>query len=159
MRLTSGAVSTRRAVAIGLTVSALLFAACGNGEDRPGSSSGSVSGSASGSGSGTSDAPFEEGDATAKATVAARDFAFEGVPAQMKGEKVFFKVTNNGSMQHEFYVVGADGEPVFETHIEKGSSKDVAVELKAGSYTIECRIKTGNQTHADIGMKAPLTVT
>lgn len=138
-----------------LTLSALVLAACGDGEDRPGSSSGSASGSASSQ----SDAAFKEDDATSKATVAMRDFAFEGVPAQMKGEKAFFTVTNNGSMEHEFYVVGSDGEPVKEDHVEKGKTKQIAVELKPGSYTIECRIKTGDKTHADIGMKAPLTIT
>lgn len=158
MCLTFAAVSTRRAVAIALTLSALLFAACGDGEDRPGSS-GSASGSGSMSGSGQSDGAFKEADATAKATVAMRDFAFEGLPAQMKGGKPFFTVTNNGSMEHEFYVVGSDGEPVQEEHVEKGKTKEIAVELKPGSYTIECRIKTGDKTHADIGMKAPLTIT
>ncbi len=153
---------------MGLAVGAAALAgACGGGEDRPGaaSASGSVSGSASGSVSGShahedTKAAFKESEATSTVQVDAADFVFQGLPPTVKGPNVLFKIDNTGKADHEFVVVGPDGEPVAEVGaFDPGKSKTLAVKLTPGAYTVQCLIKEGDKTHADLGMKTTLNVT
>ena len=155
----------RRVTIAVVLVSALSIAgACGDGEDRPGSgsASGSVSGSVSGTGSasGAEGASFEEADADTVVHATTQDFEIGGVPETVKGQKVYFEVENKGPSKHEFYVIGSDGKTVSEIHeIDAGKSESKGIELKAGTYTAECRIATSDgKTHADLGMKRSFKV-
>jgi len=153
-----------RRTAVAVTAAVLLAAvlsACGGGEDRPG-----TSGSASGSGTGTGQSASKTGDAfpesdantVVKATL--RDFAFEGVPATVKGPKVYFEATNQGPTEHELAVLDDSGKELGEIEaFDKGKeSKPLALELKSGRYRLACLVKLGDKTHADLGMEASFTV-
>ena len=153
-----------RRTAVAVTAAVLLAAvlsACGGGEDRPG-----TSGSASGSGTGTGQSASKTGDAfpesdantVVKATL--RDFAFEGVPATVKGPKVYFEATNQGPTEHELVVLDDSGKELGEIEaFDKGKeSKPLALELKPGRYRLACLVKLGDKTHSDLGMEASFTV-
>lgn len=161
-----------RTLAIGALL--LVAAACGNGEDRPGqvsseNSSGSASGSVSASGTGSSSAShaheerppaFAESEATTKVSADAADYVFLKLPATVKGPNVYFTVTNTGQKNHEFEVLGADGEPVGEIpEFKPGEVKSLAIKLNPGTYTIQCILEEGGKTHAELGMKTTLAVT
>ena len=151
---------------------ALALAGCGDGEDRPGtvteeggsgSASGTHSGSASGThaGSGTAAAPaFNEAQADSVVDVSLQDFSFVGIPATVKGPKVFFKATNKGSADHELEILDASGKPVGEVAaMPSGKSGTLAVELKPGMYTAQCLVETNGKPHTESGMKTSVQAT
>lgn len=176
----------RMSAAVALVVTAVLgLGGCGRGEDRPaartgsGSMSGSGSGSGAGAASGTATHPASpsgaggmehgkpagsapafgaaEADSTVKVT--ARDYAFAGIPATVKGPKVLFEVVNQGPGAHELVVVGADGEPVGELEpFAPGPARTLAVMLRPGAYKAQCLVKEGARTHAELGMETAFTV-
>ena len=153
-------------------VTALLvvaaFGACGSGEDRPGSASasGSASGSASASASGShahgeAEMHFAEGEENSTVEVTLKDFAFEGVPAAgAKGENVLFKahVTTG---EHELEVLDSSGKALgeIEPFGPDDGTKEMALKLAPGTYTLQCLIEEGAKTHKELGMVATLTVT
>lgn len=140
-----------------LLVAVLAVAGCGKGEDRPGTS-GSASGSMSHAGEDSAPA-FAKSEATTAVDLKAVDYSYVDLPATVKGPNVFFTVTNEGHTEHEFEVVGADGEPVGEIHeFAVGKTKTLALKLQPGTYTIQCLVKEGSKTHAELGMKSSLTV-
>jgi hypothetical protein len=147
-------VLTRHRAVAALALSIAVLGACGKGEDRPG-----TSGSASGSTDGPTTTLFKASEATSRIDVTARDYVFEGLPATMAGDKVFFTVRNTGATEHEFEVVGSDGEPVGEVHIDRAKTATVGLKLAPGAYTAQCLIKEGAKTHAELGMKTAFTVT
>lgn len=167
---------TRRTAAILVTFLLGLFAACGQGEDRPGQvtseSSGEGSGSVTGSGSSAggehggamsgekdSEAAFATGEETTAIDVKLQDYAFVGVPATVQGPNVLFKATVEGGNTHEINVKDAEGAVVGVIHgFKTGPTKELAVVLKPGTYTLECEIEEGAKTHAELGMKQTLTV-
>ena len=152
-------------------VAALLLGtalgACGDGEDRPGnaSASGSASASASASASGShahedTEAQFEEADADSTINVTLKDYAFDGVPAETKGENVLFKA-RVGTGEHELEVLDASGEALGEIGAFKtgDGTKELALKLEPGTYTLQCLVEEGAKTHKDLGMVATLKVT
>lgn len=142
---------------------AIVLAGCGNGEDRPGmvtkeGGSGSGSGTHAGSASGTGPA-FPQGEASAVVDVAMEDYRFVGIPPSVKGPKVFFKLTNRGSVDHELQVIDANGRRVGHIHhVGPRKSGELAVELAPGTYTLRCLVETGGKTHVQLGMESKLTV-
>ena len=162
---------------------ALILGACGDGEDRPGqvtsesnpsgsgSGSGSGTGSASGAGSGSAsgtghgghgaaaEAAFAESAADTVAEVAMTEYAF-ALPATVKGTKVFFEVANNGAAEHEFLVLDSAGKELGEIEPFKKADgqKELALELKPGTYTVVCLVEEGAKTHRELGMEASFTV-
>ena len=151
---------------------ALALAGCGDGEDRPGtvteeggsgSASGTHSGSASGThaGTGTAAGPaFSEAQANSVVDVSLQDFSFVGIPATVKGPKVFFKATNEGSADHELEILDASGKPVGEVAaMPSGKSGTLAVELKPGTYTAQCLVETNGKPHTESGMKTSFQAT
>ena len=160
---------TRRRLVVLMAAAGLALAGCGDGEDRPGtvteegSGSGSGSGSASGSASGSmaheeSKPAFPESEATTKVAVTMTNFAFNGIPATVKGPKVFFTATNGTPTEHELIVVDSAGKELGEAHVEPGKNGTLAVELPPGTYSVECHVKEGEKLHTDLGMKTSLTV-
>ena len=163
----------RRPAWVVLVVVFLSLAACGDGEDRPGTGSGTGTGSASGTGAGFATGAGEHGEHGSAATanfsreeadsvirVKMRDFAFEGIPATAKGRKVFFEATNDGPAEHELVVMDEHGKEMGEIEaFEKGDEvKTLALELAPGRYKATCLVKLDGRTHADQGMEASFTV-
>ncbi len=153
-----------------------LFAACGDGEDRPGQvtseSAGEGSGSVTGSGSSAggehgdphseekdSEPAFATGEETTAVDVELQDYAFVGVPATVQGPNVLFKASVEGSSAHELEVLDDTGKALGEIHgFKTGTTKELAVVLKPGTYTLQCLVEEGAKTHAELGMKQTLTV-
>lgn len=155
-----------------MVVVALALAGCGDGEDRPGTvtpegsgsgtGTGSASGTQTGSASGTGPAApaFTEADANSVVDVALQDFSFVGIPATVKGPKVFFKASNRGPADHELEILDASGKAVGEVEaMPNGKTGALAVELKPGTYTAQCLVETGGKTHVELGMKTSFQVT
>src|SRR5258708_2899182 len=125
--------------------------ACGS--DKNGTASPS-SASASGSASAPADtdkthATFDAAAATTKVTVKAVEFSYQVTPAQAVGPKVFFEVTNGGTINHELEIVGLDGRTVDEIgEFKPGETKTLAVDMPAGTYVLQCLLVKDGQTHA-----------
>lgn len=168
------------AIVAATLLSGAAMAGCGDGEDRPGqvtsesdnpsgsgtgsaSGTGSPSGSASGSGSGThagkheggSQADFSKADADTAVDVNATEFRFEGIPATVRGPKVFFTVRNRGGIEHEFDVKGHGAIEPFGAD----QTETLALELEPGDYKVVCLVEEGDKTHEELGMVAEFTVT
>jgi uncharacterized cupredoxin-like copper-binding protein len=156
------------AVGMAIVLGGAFAAACGNGEDRPGqasasgSGSGSGSGSASGSGTASGDEEalaFEEADADTVVHVELHDFAFVGIPASVKGPKVFFEAANKGANDHELEIFDASGDAVDEIGtFAPAKTKELAVEIEPGTYTVQCHVETNGKHHTELGMKTTFTV-
>ena len=134
-------------------------AACGDGS---GSGSASVSGTGSGSGAGgeTEALAFPESEADTVVHVTMQDYAFVGIPASIKGPKVFFEAVNKNQHDHELEILDASGDAVDEIAAFTGKdAKQLAVELKPGTYTAQCILEEGAKTHAQLGMTQQFTVT
>ena len=168
----------RRLLVVLVGVGMFVVGACGDGEDRPGQvtsesdgSSGSASGSSTGSASGSStgsasghgehedtEPAFEASEADTTVDVVLQDFAFVGMPAEIKGPNVLFKASVKTG-EHEIEILDADGEPVGEIAAFKpGKTKELAVELEPGTYTAVCHVEEGAKTHEELGMKTTFTV-
>jgi hypothetical protein len=137
--------------------------ACGKGENRPGQASSKCAGE-SGSVTATgapAEAPsdFPEAEATTKVAATLQDYSFVDVPGTVKGPNVFFSAKVSGSSCHELQVVDAKAKLVGEIPpFPTGETKTMAVKLDPGTYTVQCLVKEGNKTHAELGMKQQLTV-
>lgn len=107
------------------------------------------------------DKNFDRADADSTVEVTLADFAFKGLPATVKGEKVFFAATNTGPSEHELEVLDPDGKAVdeIEAHAPGRGTKTMALRLKPGTYTLQCILKTPEgKSHAELGMTAKLQV-
>lgn len=112
-------------------------------------------------GGGGGDNGFERADADTALDVTLADFAFRGLPASVKGERVYFTATNVGPSEHELEVLDPGGEAVdeIEAHPAGTGTKTLAVRLKPGTYTLQCILTTPEgKSHADLGMTAKLQV-
>jgi hypothetical protein len=145
-----------RLAAVGLAVLLPLAVACG-GDSSP---SGAGDEGSDGHDHEEEAAEFGEEEADARAEVTLKDFEFAGIPATIKGPKAHFTLVNVGAVQHEMLILGGDGKEVaVAPPFPGGNTKTLAAELPAGSYTVECRVREGDKSHADLGMRARLTVT
>lgn len=146
----------RRFVPMVVAVLALGLAGCGGDDADSGTASGGDDHGEHGHGEGG--AAFSEQEADSVVTATMRDFAID-MPGTVKGRKVFFRVPNEGPTEHEFVVVGPDGEPVggIEAYPPR-MLKTVALELAPGAYTAACFVKLGDKTHAQLGMERRFTV-
>lgn len=89
--------------------------------------------------------------------VEATEFAFNPNSFTGKtGEKITFKVTNKGTVDHNFVILDAAGsKELASMTIKVGSNNSLDfTPPAAGSYTIECNIAG----HKEAGMLAKLTV-
>lgn len=153
-----------------LSIGAVLLVAtgaCGSDDDPGGGAE--ASGEADASDHGDEVAPHDDGDAAplafpeAEATTVVqttlRDYAFVGVPMSVAGPNVLFKAKVAGSNTHELEVIDAGGEAVEEiSGFKAGATRQLAVVLTPGTYTVRCLIKEGTRTHAQLGMRQELTV-
>ena len=141
--------------------------ACGSGEDRPGQ----ITSENNDDDHAHEEETAEEGDdeetppafaddaATAKVDATLRDYAFVGIPPTVKGPNVLFTAEVAGSNTHELEVVDGAGDAVAEIPpFKTGAERKLTVVLEPGTYTVQCLVKEGTRTHAQLGMKQPLTV-
>jgi uncharacterized cupredoxin-like copper-binding protein len=88
----------------------------------------------------------------------AKEYAFTGLESftAKAGEKIEFKMENEGSMEHEFEVFGPDGKELGEIGpTAPGKEGEVILTLTtAGTYTFKC----GIADHESRGMKGTFTV-
>lgn len=156
----------RLGMAVAVLTVVIGLAACGDGEDRPGTASGTGagksagSGTASGSHAGGHKAGFSAAEADTVAKVILRDFAIQGIGPTVKGPKVFFEASNQGPADHELVIVNEDGREQGEIHAFKPGTegKTLSVELKPGRYEARCLVRVGDQSHVQRGMEASFTV-
>ncbi len=103
--------------------------------------------------------PFADADVTTEVSATLRDYAFSGVPDVVAGPNVRFVAKIAGSNTHELEVLDAGGEPLGEIPAFKGSeTKTLALVLEPGTYSIQCLVKEGARSHAQLGMRQTLTV-
>jgi uncharacterized cupredoxin-like copper-binding protein len=90
--------------------------------------------------------------------VKATDFAFEGLTGftAKAGEKIEFKLENEGKIGHNLVFFDAAGKEIGEVAtVEPGKEGEAIIEFEtAGTYTYECEI--GN--HSEQGMHGSITV-
>ncbi len=102
---------------------------------------------------GTSEAAYDR-----ELEVTTTDFAFAGMSGftAKAGEKIEFKLHNNGQAPHNLVIVDAAGKEVGEVHdVAPGKEGEAIIELAtAGTYTFSCTV----DGHADKGMKGTFTV-
>jgi len=77
------------------------------------------------------------------------------MPVSVPAGMTTFKVTNAGTFVHNFRIIGQGIEKQFDSNLQPGETNTMQVELKAGSYEVDCPVAG----HADQGMKLQLTVT
>ena len=89
--------------------------------------------------------------------ITAADFSLNGAPLTAKvGERIEFKLANNGGTDHEFEVLDASGANIGEVGpTAPGKTGEVIVTFaKAGTYSFLC----GIGDHAGRGMKGTIVV-
>ncbi|HUP84121.1 MAG TPA: hypothetical protein VM143_00515 [Acidimicrobiales bacterium] len=107
----------------------------------------------------TTQPAFATADATTTLDVTLQDYAFVGVPDSLVGPNVLIKASIKGSNTHELELVDANGKTIGEIPpFEAGTATGTFV-LVPGTYTVQCTIKEGARTHADLGMRRTITVT
>jgi uncharacterized cupredoxin-like copper-binding protein len=116
-----------------LTVS-IMLSACGGGSSTPAPSTG-----------------------TRTIAVDAAEFAFTPNKFDAKvGDKLTFKITDKGTVDHSFVITGPDGVVITRTDVKLGSPASLDfTPTKAGAYQISCDVPG----HKDAGMVGTLTVT
>ena len=124
-------------LALGL-LAGLVLAACGGGNSGGGSTAGS----------------------TGKTiNVDATEFSFSPNAYTAKvGEKLTFKVTNKGTVDHTFVVMSSDGSGKELAKIQMKPGETQTLDFTpstAGTYPVECDLPG----HKEAGMVATLTVT
>ena len=66
-----------------------------------------------------------------------------------------FVITNRGSVNHSFVIVGGDAEASLDSPVRPGQTVELTVELPAGTYQILCPVAS----HDSLGMTRELVVT
>jgi plastocyanin len=89
-------------------------------------------------------------------TVSLTEWKFEMSKDTVKAGSVTFRVTNNGSMAHSFFVKGA-GVAKGTRDLAKGESATLTLPLKAGTYDVYCPMAEGS--HQVAGMAHKIVVT
>lgn len=89
--------------------------------------------------------------------VDASEFAFSPNAFSAKvAQKITFKITSKGTLDHTFVIFGLDGKEAAKAEIKIGATATLDfTPAAAGVYQIDCDIPG----HKDAGMQAKLTVT
>ena len=100
-----------------------------------------------------SEAPYDE-----EVEVEASNYKLEGLEdfTAEVGERIEFKLQNNGTVEHELEIFAPDGDEIGEIEpVEPGEDGEVIVEFtEAGTYSYKC----GIDGHAGKGMRGTFTV-
>ncbi len=114
-------------------------------------------------------------ESTKTVSLTAKEFSFTPASVTLKvGQRVGFKITNAGTMNHEFLSpvlnaakdveIKVDGVRVAAAKIEEvefAPGRTITVEFtprKAGKFAFWCAEQTNGKLHRDLGMKGTLTV-
>jgi uncharacterized cupredoxin-like copper-binding protein len=76
------------------------------------------------------------------------------MPTSLSVGSQTFRVTNNGTTEHNFEVEGQGIEEAFETNLSPGETQTMQLNLEPGTYEVYCPV--GN--HREQGMEVQLTV-
>lgn len=76
------------------------------------------------------------------------------MPSTLPAGHTIFRVTNEGTMEHNFEVEGHGNEEVFPQDLQPGESQTMEVDLQEGSYVVYCPVGD----HRSRGMEVDLTV-
>ena len=79
------------------------------------------------------------------------EFKFEPTTVEVKAGKVKFELENAGAVEHSFVIIGTDNK--LEA-VQPGKSGELEVDLKPGTYQIECDIPG----HKEAGMTMTIVV-
>jgi uncharacterized cupredoxin-like copper-binding protein len=78
------------------------------------------------------------------------------MPASLSAaESRIFRVTNNGTIEHNFEVEGQGIEEEFDANLSPGETKTMQLDLEPGAYEVYCPV----DNHRELGMEIQLTVT
>lgn len=80
------------------------------------------------------------------------EFAIE-MPLTVPIGPVTFSVTNAGTMAHNFEVEGEGLERKFEMNLKPGESKNLQVDLPAGTYTVYCPLDDHKERNMRVELK------
>jgi uncharacterized cupredoxin-like copper-binding protein len=105
-------------------------------------------------------APADEtatGPAPAQATTTEVDLTeYEiAMPTSLSAGSQTFRVTNNGTIEHNFEIEGQGIEEEFETNLGPGETQTMQLDLEPGTYQVYCPV----DNHREQGMEMQLTVT
>ena len=81
------------------------------------------------------------------------EFAIE-MPTTAPPGQMTFSVTNAGTMEHNFEIEGEGIEKKFDTNLKPGETRNLQVDLPAGTYTVYCTV----DDHKERGMQLELKV-
>lgn len=99
-----------------------------------------------------------EGAYDREVEVEAKEYSLEGLDGftAKAGEKIEFKLENQGTTEHELEIFGPDGEEAGEVSpVKPGATGEAVITLtEPGTYTYKC----GIGDHAGHGMKGTFTV-
>jgi uncharacterized cupredoxin-like copper-binding protein len=93
------------------------------------------------------------GAAARNVDVTLTEFKIE-MPSSVKAGSTSFRVSNKGTVEHNFEVEGQGLEKKFEANLKPGETKTLIVDLKPGTYEVYCPV--GN--HGARGMTLKLIV-
>lgn len=139
-----------------IAMAVLAMAACSS--DGPGGAS--ACGASGDHEGGHDQAPaFAANAATTALSITMKDYVFDGLASRVKGPNVQFETKVAGSNCHELEVIDSAGKAIGAIGAYRGGDvKTLAVALQPGTYTVQCLVKEGSRTHADLGMKVSLAV-
>ncbi len=81
------------------------------------------------------------------------EFTIE-MPRTVSPGQVTFSVTNAGTREHNFEVEGEGIEKTFDTNLKPGETRNLQVDLPAGTYTVYCSV----DDHKERGMQLEIRV-
>jgi plastocyanin len=81
------------------------------------------------------------------------EFTIE-MPRTITPGQVTFSVTNAGTMEHNFEVEGEGLEKSFETKLKPGETRNLQIDLPAGTYAVYCPV----DDHQERGMRLEIKV-
>jgi glucose/arabinose dehydrogenase/uncharacterized cupredoxin-like copper-binding protein len=86
--------------------------------------------------------------------VSLTEFSIE-MPDTLPAGPTTFRITNDGTVEHNFEIEGQGIEEEFDENLQPGETRELQVDLEAGAYEVYCPV--GN--HRDQGMSLELAVT
>jgi plastocyanin len=81
------------------------------------------------------------------------EFTIE-MPRTITPGQVTFSVTNAGTMEHNFEIEGEGLEKSFETKLKPGETRNLQIDLPAGTYEVYCPV----DDHQERGMRLEIKV-